>query len=475
LTLDFTGEIVYLPDTNEIDQIMKNTILSLLISVMLFPLISAQDAAYMERYGEIMKRTGWFRDARFGMFIHWGAYSVPARGEWVKSTERMTTEEYQKYVDAFVPFNYNPGEWAGLARDAGMKYAVMTAKHHDGFCLFDSKLTDYKVTSYQDRDFVREYLDAFRERGLQVGLYYSLIDWHHEDYPNVGNHPMRENAEWKEKAYNWDNYLDYMHTQVEELMTRYGKIDILWLDYSFDDYHSDKWKAAELVDMIRKHQPDIILNNRLIINHGVSSVKREFTGYGDFETPEQGIPEADLNDIYGNSIPWETCLTLNNNWGYSSTDHEWKTARMVIHALADCVSKNGNLLLNIGPDSQGTVPEPAVKILQEVGEWMNINSESIYGCGKADLSKPEWGYFTQKGETIYAHWTNPIIGHLNIKNLNNDVEKVVILHTGQEAATATTWWGNQDEGNFFINLYEPTYRTYLLPDERNTVLKIITK
>ena len=317
--------------------------------------------------------------------------------------------------------------------------------------------------------------NAFREQGLKVGLYYSLIDWHHKDYPNVGNHPMRNNKEWDNKQYNWDNYLSYMFKQIEELMTQYGKIDILWLDFSFGEYNNEKWKAEELVRMIRKHQPGIILNNRLIINQGVSNMKREFTGYGDFETPEQGIPEKDLTDVYNNPIPWETCLTLNNNWGYSSTDTQWKSPEKIIHALVNSVSKNGNLLVNVGPDAQGTIPQKSVEILSEVGNWMSVNGESIYGCRKSTLPKPDWGYFTQKDNFLYAHWTNPVIGHINIKNFTNEVEKVIVLHTGKDAATARTWWGNNDKGNFFINIKRPTYLTYILPDNRNTVLKIILK
>lgn len=435
--------------------------------------LQAQDAAYQKRIDEVYERTQWHRNDRFGMFIHYGAYAVAARGEWVKSNEQMTTEEYQKYIDAFVPSNYNPKEWAKLAKAAGMKYAVMTAKHHDGFCLYDSELTEYKITANMpNRDFVKEYLEAFRSEGLKVGLYYSLIDWHHPDYPNVGNHPMRENKEWDKKKYKWDNYIDYMHGQIEELMTQYGKIDILWLDYSFDDYTDEKWKATELVAMIKEHQPDIILNNRLVFNEGVSGKKREFTGYGDFETPEQGIPESELLDAYGNPIPWETCLTLNNNWGYSSTDNQWKTPEMIVHALVNCVSKNGNLLLNVGPDAQGTIPEQSVNILKEVGKWMDKNGESIYRAGKADLPKSEWGYFTQKGNTIYAHWTNPQIGHINIKNFKDKVKKTTVLNTGKPAATSSKWWGNSDEGNFFLNVEAPTYKTYLLPDDIDTVFKI---
>ena len=223
------------------------------------------------REGEVMyqfnreeydKRMEWYRDARFGMFIHWGLYSIPARGEWIRSTEEMTKEEYQKYFEEFDARDFNPKEWARMAKEAGMKYMVLTAKHHDGFCLFDSKYTEYKATNTKaGRDLVREFLDAFRAEGLKVGLYFTLIDWHHPDYPkyNDMHHPMRGNEAYKDENINFDRYLEYMHGQVEELVTNYGKLDILWFDFSYDNMCEDTWKAEELIRMVRKHQPDIIV------------------------------------------------------------------------------------------------------------------------------------------------------------------------------------------------------------------------
>ena len=225
----------------------KPFILFLLGLTLAFSPAHAQEAAskeYTDNYQKVMERTQWWRDARFGMFIHFGAYAVPARGERVKSNEKLTTEQYQKYVDEFNPADFDAKAWAKTAKAAGMKYAVLTAKHHDGFCMFDSKLTDYKLSkNFGGRDLVREFLDAFRAEGLKVGLYYSLIDWHHPDYPNVGNHPQRDDKEYGKRTFNWDNYLKYMHGQVEELVKNYGKLDIMWFDYSFDDYSGDKWGA----------------------------------------------------------------------------------------------------------------------------------------------------------------------------------------------------------------------------------------
>lgn len=434
---------------------------------------SIPPAEYQRIYLEKMDRTRWWRDARFGMFIHFGVYAVPARGEWVQSNERIPAEDYRKYVDAFLPEAYDAKEWARIAKKAGMKYAVMTAKHHDGFCLFDSQYTDYDIgATMPGRDLVREFLDAFRAEGLKVGLYYSLIDWHHPDYPNVGNHPMRDNAEWSKKNYRWENYLKYMHAQVEELLTGYGKLDILWFDYSFDDYSGEKWKAADLVKMVRDRQSHIIIDSRLEVNPGVRTAGRDFSGYGDFETPEQGIPDKGIVDRFGQPIPWETCLTLNNNWGYHAGDHHWKSPQQVVHALVNCVSKNGNLLLNVGPDATGRIPEPSVEILAEVGKWMTKNGESIYGCGSSDLARPEWGRLTQRDNTIYAHWMYPMIGHINLPGISDKVKSVSLVPDGAELPTSRAWWGNEQEGNFFINMARPTYHTFTLPDALDTVIRI---
>ncbi|MDP4226631.1 MAG: alpha-L-fucosidase [Bacteroidota bacterium] len=435
-------------------------------------LINAQekpDKEYTARYEQVMKRTQWWRNARFGMFIHFGAYAVAARGEWVKSNEHLTTQQYQKYVDEFNPVDFDAKKWAKAAKAAGMKYAVLTAKHHDGFCMFDSKLTDYKIsTRFKGRDLVREFLDAFRAEGIKVGLYYSLIDWHHPDYPNVGNHPQRNDKEYGKRKFDWDNYLKYMHGQVEELVKNYGKIDIMWFDYSFDDYNGEKWKAKELVDMVRKYQPDIILDNRLEINHNMGAAERMVSSYGDFETPEQGIPDAPLFDKYGNPIPWETCLTMNDSWGYNESDKNWKSPELIIQSLVNCVSKSGNMLLNVGPNARGNFPEESLHILREVGNWMNKNSESIYGCKASDLAKPEWGRYTQNGNTIYAHWMYPYLGHLKVSGLNDKVKNIYLLSSGAELHYQSTLWNNNEAGNVFIPL-NPNTRKY------DAVIKIVTK
>ena len=220
------------------------------------------------------RRMEWYRDARFGMFIHWGLYAIPARGEWVRSTEQIPKEDYMKYFEEFNPVDFEPRKWAKAAKEAGMKYVVLTAKHHDGFCLFDSQYTDFKSTNTKcGRDLVAEYVDAVRAEGLKVGLYFSLLDWFHDDFPHYGdrNHPMRNNPAYKNDDRDFDRYLTYMHNQVGEICTNYGKLDVLWFDFSYDTLRGEAWKATELINMVRKLQPDVIIDNRLEVSGEVQN------------------------------------------------------------------------------------------------------------------------------------------------------------------------------------------------------------
>ena len=381
--------------------------------------------------------TTWFTHDRFGMFIHWGIYALPARHEWVKNRECTPEEQYQRYFDFFNPDLYDPNEWAKEAKAAGMKYAVLTTKHHDGFCLFDSKHTEYKSTNTPaGRDLVKEYVDAFRAEGLKIGFYYSVIDWYHPHYQVWGDqaHPHRDNPDYKDYEFDFDIYLEYMHGQVKELMTNYGKIDILWFDYSYDNLIGEAWKATELVQMIRQNQPDIILNDRLegTLN---SSLKTDDTNYfsGDFVSPEQLMPPQGMFDNKGRRIPWEACVTMNNNWGYVSREGGYKSPEMLIRKLVECVSKGGNLLLNVGPDAYGRIPEQSYNILERFGKWMEINSKSIYGCGYADLPKPDFGRVTRNGNKLYFHIIEPTIGPAPFLGVPLDnVAKVRRLSDGSE-------------------------------------------
>lgn len=427
------------------------------------------------------KRMEWFLQARFGMFIHWGLYSIPARGEWVKMADRMTNEEYQKYFDEFDPQQYNPREWARLARRAGMKYAVLTAKHHDGFCLFDTKYTDFNSVKACGRDLVREYLDAFRAEGLRVGLYFSLIDWTHPDFPHStdANHPMRGNPDYPDDNRDFDRYLTFMHNQVEEICTNYGKLDILWFDFSYEHMRGEKWKATELMSMVRRLQPDVIVDNRLEVSgEGYGSIATEEpTAYsGDFVSPEQIIPPHGLRRTNGDLLAWEACITMNNHWGFHRYDHDFKPASMIIHKLVDCVSKGGNLLLNVGPDANGCIPQESVDILNEVGRWMDKNSKSIYNCTIADIEKPEYGRVTQNGNKYYVHMFEPVVGPIPVHGIRPEqLEKARLLASGAELPSASGWVTANYPDYLFFHYGLEQFFTYPLPDPIDTVLELTVK
>lgn len=431
---------------------------------------------------EIRERTKWFMDARFGMFIHWGLYAIPACGEWVMSEREMTVAEYEKYFDLFDPADYQPREWARLAKAAGMKYAVLTAKHHDGFCLFDSALTDYKATNTKaGRDLVREFLEAFRAEGIKVGLYFSIIDWHHPDFPKYGDrqHPMRNREEFKDEEIDFDRYLTYMHGQVKELVTNYGKLDLLWFDFSYDDMCGEKWKATELIRMVREYQPDVVIDNRLEgagDNHGSIATANPLIYSGDFASPEQIIPPGGVQDELGEQIPWELCATMNNHWGFCNYDYDYKSPEMLVRKLVECVSKGGNMILNVGPDARGNIPKQSREILEKIGVWMKKNGESIYGCGICELPKPEWGRYTKKGNTIYAHVYEEPLGALPLYGIAPErLDKVYYVENGSEMKRGEAWNTVLYSDVAFVSFGENPVFTYPLPDRMDTVLKIILK
>lgn len=424
-------------------------------------------------------RSEWFRHDRFGLFIHWGAYAVPARGEWVRSIERISVEDYQPNVDAFRPDSFDADAWADAAAAAGMKYAVLTAKHHDGFCLFDSSLTDY-TTMHNGfgRDVVAEFLAAFRARGIRVGLYYSLLDWHHPDYPAYGDeyHPMRDDPEWQGREHDFDRYLDYLHGQVRELCTNYGDLDLLWFDFSYGDLRSDAWRAAELVDMVRELQPNVLIDNRLEASgseKGSIVTEHPTPWSGDFASPEQIIPAEGVRNEAGEPVPWEACITLNNNWGYSAFDTLWKPPELVVRKLVECVSKGGNLLLNVGPDARGRFPAPAVDILRTVGGWLGENGESVYGAGPSALPKPEWGRYTERDGTVYAHVFEAAVGPLALTELDPDeIESVRLVRDASSLRPADAWIAEGYPGLAFVSFGPQEAHSYPLPDPVDTVLAI---
>jgi len=373
--------------------------------------------------------TDWLTHDRFGLFIHWGLYALPARHEWVKNRERLTDEHYQRYFDHFDPDLYDPAAWARAAKGAGMRYAVLTSKHHEGFCMWDSDLTDYKATNTPARrDLIRPYVEAFRAEGLKVGFYHSLIDWHHPEFPVDGLHPRRDDVSYRElhRDRNVRKYAEYLHGQVRELMTRYGKIDVLWLDFSYSGANygwskgkgKDDWQAEKLVTMVRELQPDILINNR-------SEVE------GDFHTPEQVQPRAWVQ-VNGKPVVWEACQTLNGSWGYDRDNLDWKPPDLLVRMLIDGVSKGGNLLLNVGPTARGEFDPRALETLSAVGDWMRRHGRSIYGATQSEFTAPPDCRFTQRGDRLYLHVFAWPLKHIFLDDLSERVTYAQLLHDGSE-------------------------------------------
>ena len=420
-------------------------------------------------------RMQWFREARFGLFLHWGLYAIPARGEWVRSTERMPEREYLPFFDEFTGEDFDPRAWARAAKEAGMRYAVLTAKHHDGFCLFDSALTEFKSTNTpMGRDIVREFLDAFRAEGLRVGLYYSLLDWHHPDYPHYGDryHPMREDPACSNENRDFDRYLEYMHGQVRELCENYGKLDILWFDFSYNEMRGETWKAGALMEMVRTLQPNVIIDNRLEVSgEGFGSLYEcnPTPWHGDFVSPEKMIPPNGLRDVQGNDLCWEACVTMNHNWGYCAGDPYYKPAGMLIKKLVECVSKGGNLLLNVGPDARGNFPPESLQRLQTIGTWMRLNSRSIYGCGKAGIERPDYGRVTRNGNKLYFHIYENTLGPLPLLGLKKEeIKSIRALATGAEIQISTSWVHSDYPEIVFADLGANP----VLPDPVDTVIEV---
>ncbi len=382
-------------------------------------------------------RMKWWREARFGMFIHWGLYSVPAgewkgetsHGEWIRTTAEIPLDEYDKFRDQFNPVNFDARQWVKTAKNAGMKYIVITTKHHDGFCLFDSKETEFDVMATPfKRDIMKELSDACEAEGIKMCWYHSIMDWHHPDYLPRRGWETDRSAEGADMS----RYIAYMKAQLKELTGNYGKIGVLW----FDGEWEETWKheyGVDLYNYVRNLQPDIIINNRVDNGRsGMAGMTREGEYAGDFGTPEQEIPATGMP-----GMDWETCMTLNKNWGFNKYDDNWKSTSDLIRKLADIASKGGNFLLNVGPRADGTFPEESIIRLREIGEWMDKNSEAIYGTSASPFQKLDWGRCTKKqvgsDTRLYLHvfdW--PEDGILKVPGIFNEPKSASILADNSE-------------------------------------------
>lgn len=382
--------------------------------------------------------TSWFVHDRFGMFIHWGLYALPARHEWIKHLEQIPDEVYDAYFRHFDPDLYDPEIWAQAASNAGMKYFVITTKHHEGFCLWDSKLTDYKATNTPaGRDLLRPMVDAFRAQDMRVGFYHSLIDWHHPDFIVDNLHPMRNSPDKAKMNEGRDQsrYADYLYGQVRELLTEFGKIDIMWFDFSYPNPENDPtigkgrfdWNSERLYKLVRELQPHIILDDRLDLDEG-----------WDVKTPEQFQPREWVR-VDGKPVVWEACQTFSGSWGYHRDEASWKSMDQLIQMMIDTVSKGGNLLLNVGPTGRGEFDERALSRLQGMGEWMKRHSRSIYGCTQApdEFVAPKDCRFTYNPDTnrLYLHvfaWPfvqihlDGLAGRVEYAQLLNDASQVIM-------------------------------------------------
>jgi alpha-L-fucosidase len=389
-------------------------------------------------------RMAWWREARFGLFIHWGLYAIPAgewqgqtsHGEWIMNTAQIPVAQYEKFRSRFNPARFDAREWVRMAKDAGVGYIVITTKHHDGFCLFDSALTDYTVMATPfKRDIMKELVTACREAGIRIGWYHSIMDWHHPDYL-----PRREWETRSTQGASFDRYVQYLKGQVRELLTKYGPIDIMW----FDGQWEGTWTHERGLDMyrfVRGLQPDIIVNNRVDKGGGDFQLTRDASFAGDYGTPEQEVPPTGLPGVghpsagaaLGTPPDWETCMTMNDHWGYNSHDENWKSGEQLIRTLVDVASKGGNLLLNVGPTAEGLIPQPSIDRLAGIGRWLKTNGEAIYGTSASPFPALSWGRATAKrmpdeATRLYLHvfeW--PTNGRLVVDGLLSEATSAFLL------------------------------------------------
>jgi alpha-L-fucosidase len=450
-----------------------------LLAVMLSGCKPAQPAAaptdYLTETPEARDaRMAWWREARFGMFIHWGLYALPAGewngrrtvkiGEWIMDELDIPIAEYEKFAPQFNPSRYRAAEWVAIAKNAGMRYIVITSKHHDGFALWDSKVSQWDIadaTPYE-KDILRELVTACRAAGIRIGFYHSIMDWHHPDAQAIFAPDYNQQDSGARANPNFPRYVEsYLKPQLRELLTQYGKIDILWFDGEWiPDYTSEMGK--DIYQFVRALQPDILINNRVDKGRqGMQGMNKSGIYAGDFGTPEQEIPATGIP-----GVDWESCMTMNDTWGYTSFGTQWKSAGLLLRNLVDIASKGGNFLLNVGPDAAGLIPAASVARLDTLGRWMQLNGEAIYGTTASPVAQPAWGRCTQKqagdSQILYLHvfdW--PQDGRLRLSGLAGMVKKASLLAGGEAVAV-------KKEGSDWLLLLPQRQ-----PDAICTVVKVV--
>ena len=385
---------------------MKLIIKLLVLIFFLFEFISnsvAQNGSVAPSQEGNNSKIQWWQEARFGMFIHWGVYSIPGRGEWLMYQEHIPFSEYALLADQFNPKKYNPKEWVAKAKAAGMKYVVLTTRHHDGFCLFDSKVSGFTAPKTgAKRDLIAEFAKACHDAGMRMGFYYSLQDWHFQGVLPQGS-PLSDPT--------MKLLADQARNQVRELLTNYGTVDVLWFDGLTVD-GPERWHSKELLEMARKLQPDILINDR----SGLP---------GDFATPE--------NVVAVQPGPWESCFCMNRTWGYAPYDRNYKPVSEILRLIAACASQGGNFLLNVSPDGEGTIPPEQVGILDKIGKWMKVNGKAIYGAGPSPIVAPNLGMTSRVNDKVYLliqRWPGSTVP---LAWCGSKVKSACLLTTGQYA------------------------------------------
>lgn len=427
---------------------------ALLATALWVPTAFAQDAKpelkpLFETPEQRSARMAWFHEARFGLFVHWGVYSVPAGewngntgyGEWFLEETKMPVSQYEKFANQFNPVKFDAKAWVALAKNAGMKYIVITSKHHDGFDMYRSNLGDWGIRRTPfGRDPLKELAAACRDAGLKLCFYHSIMDWHHPDYtPRRAWNDVAQQANPDKPDF--EKYVAYLKGQLKELLTGYGPIGIVWFDGEWESTWTNE-RGIDLYNYVRTLQPKTLVNNRVGKGRAGMQGMDKGQGAGDYGTPEQEIPPTG----FGPGVDWESCMTMNNHWGYNKNDQNWKSTPTLLHNLIDIASKGGNYLLNVGPTSEGEFPAASVERLKEIGAWMKVNSEAIHGTTASPFKKLRWGRATTRmqgdNSTLYLHvWDWPADGKLLVPGLKNAIKGAALLGEKTKLATISNGSG----------------------------------